>query len=589
MSPREDAVPRATLRRLLRYVRPHWPLLLGALVAMSLTALTQPLFAALLKPLLNGSFAHRPVPYLRWIPLFVFLLFLVRGLTSFAANYGMARVGRKVVERLRAELFAHLLSLPASEYDRRPPGTLVSIFSYNAEQVATTASGSLTILVRDAITVLGLVAWLFYLDPLLTLTVFVITPPTLLVVRMLGRRFRSVNHRIQTSMGEVTRLAEEAIAAHVVVKTYEGHAVERERFARENAHNTRLNIKLAATMALSSPAVQAVAGLGLAAIIELALFAPLFRVHSIGTFVSFLGALMLLLAPLKHLSDVNAPIQRGLVAAASIFGILDLPSEGEGEAKAPLPAAVRRTEPGLVYEGVRFAYPGTSSEILTDLDLEVPPAQVTALVGRSGSGKSTITELALRLYEPTGGRIFLDGRPLPTWPLAELRRRLTYVAQDAVLFNTTLRDNLLYGVGRAVSDEELEELLAAFDLLDDVRLSPGGLSAPVGERGSLLSGGQRQRVALIRALLRGGEILILDEATSALDARTERKVIATLRARLRTSGFLLVAHRFTVVEEAHQVYVLDEGRIVEHGAPEALATSDGPYAALRRAAPRLGG
>ncbi len=589
MNVSSEPVPRATLRRLLRYVRPHWAILAGALAAMTVTALTQPLFAALLKPLLNGSFAHRPVAYLHWIPLFVFLLFVVRGVSAFVSNYGMAWVGRRVVEHLRGDLFDHLLGLPAAEYDRRSPGTLVSIFSYNAEQVATTASGSLTILVRDALTVLGLVAWLLYLDPLLTLTVFVVAPPTLAVVRGLGRRFRSVNHRIQTSMGEVTRLAEEAIAAHVVVKTYGGHAVESARFARENAHNTRLNIKLAATMALSSPAVQLVAGLGLAAIIELALFAPLFRVHSIGTFVSFLGALMLLLSPLKHLSDVNAPIQRGLVAAASIFAVLDLPLEPAGApAPAPAPAPTPVSGAGLACRGLRFAYPGSAGEVLAGVDFDAPIGRTTALVGRSGSGKSTLAELALRLYEPTAGAILFDGRPLAAWPLGDLRRRLTYVAQDTVLFNTTLRANLLYGVGRPVSGEGLEEILEAFALLGDVRALPGGLDAPVGERGGLLSGGQRQRVALARALLRGGEILILDEATSALDARTERRVIATVRDRLGGAGLLVIAHRFTAVEEADEVHVLEAGRIVEHGPPAVLAAHAGPYAALRRAAPEGG-
>ncbi len=585
MSRASEAVPRATLRRLLRYVRPYAGILLGALVAMTVTALTQPLFAALLKPLLNGSFAHRPVPYLRWIPLFVFLLFVVRGLSAFVSNYGMAWVGRRVVERLRGDLFDHLLGLPAAEYDRRPPGTIVSIFSYNAEQVATTAAGSLTILVRDALTVLGLVAWLLYLDPLLTVTVFVVTPPTLAVVRVLGRRFRSVNHRIQTSMGEVTRLAEEAIAAHVVVKAYGGHAVESARFARENAHNTRLNIKLAATMALSSPAVQIVAGLGLAAIIELALFAPFFRVHSIGTFVSFLGALMLLLSPLKHLSDVNAPIQRGLVAAASIFEVLDRPLEPADEpASGPPPAPGS----GLVGRGLRFAYPGGGGEVLRGVDFVAPVGRTTALGGRSGSGKSTLAELALRLYEPTGGSILFDGRPLARWSLTDLRRRLTYVAQDTILFNTTLRANLLYGVERPVPEDELEEILDAFDLLADVRTLPGGLDAPVGERGGLFSGGQRQRVALARALLRGGELLILDEATSALDARTERRVIATVRARLHGAGLLVIAHRFTAVEEADDVHVLENGRIVECGPPAVLAARAGAYAALRRAAPEGG-
>lgn len=572
-----DRNARTTYFRLLRYIRPHWGMFAASAFAMLVYALSQPAFAALIRPLLNGSFEHERVPYLDWIPLIIVGIFLIRGLAGFWSTYGMSWVGRRVIQKIRSEMFERLAHWPAVRYDQMPGGMLVSALTYNIEQVAEGVTYALTVLIRDSLTVVGLLGWMLYLAPGLCLFLVVVAPLILLLVRNLSRRYRRVSSRIQETMGEVTRIAEEAVAGQAVIKSYNGADWIRGRFEEVNTHNRDWNLKLALNMAASGPLIQFVAGFGIALVVYAALLAPLLHVVSVGTFISFLSALLLLLAPLKHLTNVNAPIQRGVAAVMPVFEILDSPGEDLASGLS-LPRATGAIE----MEEVTFSYGPSQPPVLEGVSFRIQPGELVAVVGRSGSGKTTLTELLVRLYEVTTGVIRLDGRDIREWRLEDVRRQITLVSQDGILFHGSLADNMCYGCASPVSPGELEEAAAEASLLDEIRKMPEGFETSVGERGLLLSGGQRQRVMIARALLRGAPILVLDEATSALDAVAEQKVQQAIRQASRGRTTLVIAHRLSTIERADRILVLDAGRIVDQGTHAELITRSGLYALLHR-------
>ncbi|MHB1543858.1 MAG: lipid A export permease/ATP-binding protein MsbA [Gammaproteobacteria bacterium] len=572
-----DRNARSTYFRLLRYIRPYWGMFAASAFAMLVYALSQPAFAALIRPLLNGSFEHEHVPYLDWIPLIIVGIFLIRGLAGFWATYGMAWVGRRVIQKIRSEMFERLAQWPAERYDQLPGGMLVSALTYNIEQVAEGITYALTVLIRDSLTVVGLLGWMLYLAPGLCLFLVVVAPLILLLVRNLSLRFRRVSSRIQETMGEVTRIAEEAVAGQAVIKSYNGADWIRGRFEQVNTHNRDWNLKLALNMAASGPLIQFVAGFGIALVVYAALLAPLLHVVSVGTFISFLSALLLLLAPLKHLTNVNAPIQRGVAAVMPVFEILDSPAE---DLKSGIP--LKLAKGAIEMEQVTFSYGPTQPPVLEGINFRIRPGEMIAVVGRSGSGKTTLTELLVRLYEATSGVIRLDGRDIREWRLADLRRQITLVSQDGILFYGSLADNICYGCASPVSPSELEEAAAEASLLEEIRKMPEGFRTSVGERGLLLSGGQRQRVMIARALLRRAPILILDEATSALDAMAEQNVQMAIRKASEGRTTLVIAHRLSTIQRADRILVLDSGRIVDEGTHAELLSRSGLYALLHR-------
>ncbi|EQD53644.1 lipid A export permease/ATP-binding protein MsbA [mine drainage metagenome] len=572
-----DQNARSTYFRLLRYIRPYWGMFAASAFAMLVYALSQPAFAALIRPLLNGSFEHERVPYLDWIPLIIVGIFLIRGLAGFWATYGMAWVGRRVIQKIRSEMFARLAQWPAERYDQLPGGMLVSALTYNIEQVAEGITYALTVLIRDSLTVVGLLGWMLYLAPGLCLFLVVVAPLILLLVRNLSRRFRRVSSRIQETMGEVTRIAEEAVAGQAVIKSYNGAEWIRRRFEQVNTHNRDWNLKLALNMAASGPLIQFVAGFGIALVVYAALLAPVLHVVSVGTFISFLSALLLLLAPLKHLTNVNAPIQKGVAAVMPVFEILDSPGE-DLQSGRPLELAKGAIE----MEQVTFSYGPSQPPVLEGISFRIHPGEMIAVVGRSGSGKTTLTELLVRLYEVNSGVIRLDGRDIREWRLADLRRQITLVSQDGILFYGSLADNMCYGCTSPVSPSELEEAAAEASLLDEIRKMPEGFQTSVGERGLLLSGGQRQRVMIARALLRRAPILILDEATSALDAVAEQNVEKAIRKASEGRTTLVIAHRLSTIERADRILVLDSGRIVDEGTHAQLLKRLGLYTLLHQ-------
>ncbi len=568
-------------RRLLGYTLRRWTAFAGALLATAVFAATEPAFAALMKPMLDKGFVERDVDSMRIVPLLIVGLFLLRGIAAFASTYGMSWVGRGVIYDLRHDMFDKLLRLPAGFFDMHPSSQLVSKLIYNVEQVATAATGAITILVRDSLTALGLLGWMFYLSPRLAAVFLIFGPVAAVVVVYVSRRFRRISKRIQTSVGEVGQVAQEVAEGHRVVKIFGGQDYEREQFERVNRRNRRQQLKMTVTRATSVPVIQFLAACILAGVVYVAAVGT--DIQTAGTFVSFITAMLLLLPALKRLTTVTEAIQRGLAAGESIFALLDHHEERD-EGSRPL----RRARGAIRFRGVTFSYRGDGSEgdrrpVLHGIDLDIPPGRTVALVGSSGGGKTTLVNLIPRFYEIDGGVVELDGHDVREYRLADLRRQIAWVGQQVTLFNDTIARNIAYGALQSASREQIVAAARAAHALDFIDQLPQGFDTMVGENGVLLSGGQRQRLAIARALLKDAPILILDEATSALDTESERAVQKGLERLMMGRTTVVIAHRLSTIERADRIVVLEQGRVVEEGSHGELIRRGGRYHALHRA------
>jgi len=562
-------------RRLLSYSWGFRRQFLLAVLGMALYAATDTGFAALIKTLLDGSFVKRDPALVRWMPLALVGVLLLRGLGGYLSTYFLHFVGRGVIKRLREEMFSRILQAPIAFFDAVSSGQLISRITFDTEQVFEAATKGATLLVRDSLTILGLLAWMFWLDWRLALGFFAVAPLVALTVNYVTRLFRRVSHRIQDSMGDITHIAEETVEGIRVVKIFGGHDYERSRFEAANEQNRRMGVRWAAIQAASAPVMQFIIGVALAVIVALALHAV--DEVSVGSFVSFVVAMALMMAPVQRLSKVNAVIQKGVAAGQSAFGLIDGPREGM-ERGRPL----ERAEGRVRYRDVCFAYDPDQGEVLRGISFEAAPGETVALVGRSGSGKSTLASLLPRFYDPTAGCIELDGRDVRELALRDLRRQISYVGQDTVLFNDTVAANIAYGMQGEVPFERLREAAEAAHALEFIERLPQGFDTWVGENGVLLSGGQRQRIAIARALLKDAPVLILDEATSSLDTEAERHIQAALERLLAQRTTLVIAHRLSTIERADRILVLDAGRIVESGRHAELLARGGIYAGLYR-------
>jgi ATP-binding cassette, subfamily B, bacterial MsbA len=567
----------ATYRRLLEYSARHWPIALLALLGMVVEAGATAGFTWLIQPMLDDLFVHRNETTIFWMPIVIVLLFLLRGLATWATDYGVARIGRGVVHAIRAQVFRRYLSLPASFFDREPSGQLIARVTYTVEQVAQASTEAVKVFILDSLSVLGFLCVMLWYGPRLTLALFVMAPLIAGLVWGVGRRYRRISHRIQHSVGSVTGIVEEVVGGQREVKVYGGRDYEQQRFAEVNEHNRRLNLKVASTNALSTSLVQIIAACALAGVVFFATRPSMLASMSAGAFMAVITAMIAMLPSLKRLTTVQAMMQRGVAAAQDLFSIIDAtPETDTGTAR------IERSQGEIALRGVSLRYPQAASDALQHIDLVCPAGKVTALVGRSGSGKSTLAALIPRFYEPTAGAVLLDGRPLPEWTLDSLRSQIALVSQHVVLFNDSIARNIAYGALGAASREQILAAAEAANALEFIQRLPRGLDSMVGEGGALLSGGQRQRIAIARAILKNAPILILDEATSALDTESERLIQDALARLMRERTTLVIAHRLSTIEHADQIVVLDQGRIVETGRHEQLLARGGHYAALHR-------
>jgi len=563
--------------RLMGYVRPYWKAFALSILAMVLTAGTEPLFPAIMKPLLDGSFVNRDPKIAYLMPIALVGIFVLRGILTYVSSYAMSWVSNRVILDLRAELFGRLLRLPSSYYENTTTGTLVSKIAYDVSGVNAAATSVLTTLIRDSFTVIGLLGWLFYLSWKLTLLTLIVVPAVALVIKLTSKRLRTMSTEAMRSMGDVTHVLGESIECQKVVKVFGGQSYEEARFGRANQKLRGYSMRQAIAASLTAPMVQLFASIALAIIVAIAINQSKSASFTVGEFVSFITAMLMLLSPLKHLSDVNAPLQRGLASADSVFELLDeTPEVDTGTVELP------RARGELRFENLGFTYPGSNRAALERIDLTVSPGETVALVGQSGSGKSTLVSLLPRFYDPTRGRITLDGHDLRELRLSSLRGNVALVSQDVALFNDTVAANIAYGAMAGTSRQRIEEAARAAHAMEYIREMPQGFETMIGENGVKLSGGQRQRLAIARALLKDAPVLILDEATSALDSESERYVQEALATLMQGRTTIVIAHRLSTIEHADRIVVMSRGLIAEIGTHAELLARDGLYAKLHR-------
>ncbi|MCG7991209.1 MAG: lipid A export permease/ATP-binding protein MsbA [Candidatus Thiodiazotropha lotti] len=563
--------------RLLQRVKPYWKQFGGALSAMIILAMTEPLIPILMKPMLDGSFVAKDPDYIFWSPILLILLFTVRGVMNFVTSVAFEWVAGKVVLDLRRSMIERILTMGTPYFDSNATGTLISKVTYNVNQVTMAATKVLTTIVKDTIVVIGLMAYMLYLNWMLTMVIFLALPVIVITVRLLAVRLRRVNRSLQSTMGVMTQVLEESVRGHKVIKIFEGRPYEQKRFLERANWVRRYNMKSKVAGSAHMPLVEIVGATMIAALVYVSTHDTVLGELTIGGFVSLMAAIGLLFSPLKRLTGINQPLQKGLAAAETVFGLIDEPAEAD-DGKSELQRVAGR----VTFESVSFRYPNMDKDALKPISFEIAPGSTVALVGHSGGGKTTIANLIPRFYNPTGGRILIDEVDTQDLSLLSLRRQLSYVGQESVLFDDTVAANIAYGAQGEPTMEQIREAARSAHALEFIERLPEGFDTRIGEDGVRLSGGQRQRLAIARALIKDAPILLLDEATSALDTESERHVQAALQALTRERTTLVIAHRLSTIQHADKILVVHDGELIESGRHQELIEQQGAYYQLCR-------
>ena len=563
------------VKRFLRYLRDFKLPFFAAIVGMIGYSAVDTFVFAQLQPMIDESLGNNDHEYLRLAAFAIVPLFIIRGLFNFLGTFTLTWIGSQVVMRMRQQLFSKYIHLPVSFHDTQAVGSLISKVTYDPEQVANASGKALLTLVREGALVIGLLAVMFYYSWQLSLIFLLIGPLVAVIVSVVSKRFRVVSKNIQQSMGNLTSAVEQAVKGHKVVIMFGGQKIEQKRFAQKNNHNRQQTMKLAVTQILSVSSIQVIASIALAVVLYIASTPGMLEKLTAGVFINVVFCMVMLLKPLKQLTTINNEFQKGMAACSSIFDILDRSDEADSGG-----LKIERAKGKIEFDNVTFTYPGKHTPALTEVSFKAEPGQSIALVGRSGSGKSTISSLLTRFYSPQQGQVKLDDKSLETIDLKSLRAQFAVVSQNVTLFNDSIANNIAYGAKETVSREQIEHAVKMAHVEEFLDNLPDGLDTVIGENGLMLSGGQRQRIAIARAILADAPILILDEATSALDTESERLIQDALETLQQKCTSIVVAHRLSTIESADVIMVVEQGRIIESGKHDELLEKGGHYAQL---------
>ncbi|BFN31955.1 lipid A ABC transporter ATP-binding protein/permease MsbA [Vibrio harveyi] len=577
MSINTDETTWQTFKRLWQFIRLYKSGLIVAVVALVVNAISDTYMISLLKPLLDEGFGGAESDFLRTLPLIVFAMMFIRGVSGFVSTYCLSWVSGNVVMQIRRMVFNHFMHMPVSYFDKEKTGNLLSRITYDSEQVSAATSSALVSIVREGASIIGLLVLMFYNSWQLSLVLFAVAPVVAFGISIVSKRFRKISRNMQTMMGNVTASAEQMLKGHKVVLSYGGQDIEGKRFEKVSNQMRQQSMKLVSAQAAANPIIQMIASVAIVVVLYLASIDSIKDQLTPGTFTVVFSAMFGLMRPLKALTSVTSQFQRGMAASQTLFALVDLGTEkNEGR------FIVERAQGDVAVKNVSFTYEGTEKPALENVSFDIPRGKTVALVGRSGSGKSTIASLFNRFYDVNSGCITLDGHDIRDYELKNLREQFALVSQNVHLFNDTIANNIAYATEDKYSREDIERAASLAHAMEFISKMDGGLDAMIGENGASLSGGQRQRVAIARALLRDAPVLILDEATSALDTESERAIQSALDELQKDKTVLVIAHRLSTIENADEILVVDEGTIVERGSHADLIAKDGAYAQLHR-------